>query len=164
MNEGPGAAGQISLPWRSRPGDLHADRAPASNLIGHVRVVPILRENALAVVAPPAYIAAMQELIETFDQPTRQVMVSATIAEVELTDDLVLGLRLSAGDLALSTTENTLAAILSGSGSETGFLDGLFGTSVLDASFEVGVALQALAGYTNVRVLHEPRIFMADNQ
>ncbi|MEM7230297.1 MAG: hypothetical protein AAF432_15935, partial [Planctomycetota bacterium] len=107
---------------------------------------------------------AVRDLIHYFDRPGRQVMISAIIAEVDLVDDLQLGLRVSAGDIALSNIDNSIGGSGSGSGQETGFLDDLFDTSVLDVNFDANIVLQALAQQTNVRILQEPRVFTADNQ
>ncbi|NNF44525.1 MAG: hypothetical protein HKN62_16060 [Phycisphaerales bacterium] len=158
-------AGQLQFPWQ-RGGRQREDVSPESSLIGKVRIVPILRQNALAVLCPSPQRDAVRQLIEDFDMAGRQVMISAVIAEVELNDELSLGLRLSSSDDILGGANPDFR--LGGSGTfdmtEDNIFGSLFDTSLLTAGFNVNVALQALAQVTNVRILQEPVIFTADNQ
>jgi len=156
-------ARDLQFPWqRARQED---DRAPESPLIGTVRIMPIVRQNALAVLCPPAMRQPIRELIESFDRPGRQVMIAAIIAEVELTDDFAFGLRISSGSISPTNLDNALSGGLTGNASNEGtFLDGLFDTSTLELNFDVNVLLQALSQKTNVRILQEPAVFTADNQ
>jgi hypothetical protein len=127
--------------------------------------MPIVRQNALAVLCPPAMRQPIRELIESFDRPGRQVMIAAIIAEVELTDDFAFGLRISSGSISPTNLDNALSGGLTGNASNEGtFLDGLFDTSTLELNFDVNVLLQALSQKTNVRILQEPAVFTADNQ
>lgn len=155
-------AGDIQFPWQR--GRQRDDQSPESALIGKVRIVPIVRQNALAILAPISYRKAMRELILNFDRPGRQVMIVAVIAEVELNDDLALGLRVSSADIPLQAIDNAIGGNFNGTGTNEGFLGNLFDSSVLDVGFSANVVLQALAQKTNVRILQEPAVFTADNQ
>ncbi len=112
----------------------------------------------------------MQAIIDTiheFDQPTRQVMISATIAAVTLTDDLELGLRWGTG--ALPSGDNSIGASGAFTGAIDDILSGVFngGGAVFTLGAEgnaLGAVLAALNQLTNVRVLQQPRTFTADNQ
>lgn len=155
-------AGRITFPWQqSREGE---DQTPESSLIGRVRIVPIARQNALAVLAAPEYRDAVIGLVSAFDRPGRQVMITAIIAEVELRDELALGLRVSNSDIVPSLSDNTIGGTVGMQNEATDVLSNLFDTSVLNANMSVNVLLQALNQKTNVRVLQEPRVFTADNQ
>ncbi len=162
---GGGGGGTISFPWQ-QGGRQRDDQSPESSLIGKIRIVPIIRQNALAVLCPRPQQDAVVELIELFDRPGRQVMISAIIAEVELTDDLALGLRFSNDDSILGGTlpDNRLGGSVSVEGTENDPFKNIFDTSTLDASLSVNIVLQALDQKTNVRILQEPIIFTADNQ
>jgi len=157
-------AGQIQLPWQR--GQQPEDQSPESALIGKTRVVPIVRQNALAVLAPPSMREPITNAIMQFDKPGRQVMISAIIAEVELTDEFALGLRVSnSGDiLGGGNPDNRIGGTFNTSASEDPFLDDLFDTSVLDVSVNINAVIQALDEVTNVRILQQPRVFTADNQ
>ena len=157
-----GGGGTIEFPWqRARPRD---DQAPESSLIGKVRIVPIVRQNALAVLAPVAQRHAIVEIIRQFDRPGRQVMISAVIAEVQLTNDLALGLRFSSTPISPTFSDNAIGGSVGFAGTNENVASNLFDTSVLDVNVDLNVILQALSQKTNVRILQEPRIFTADNQ
>ena len=158
--------GQMSFPWQSG-GASSDDQSPESSLIAKIRLVPIVRQNALAVLSPPAYMQAIIDTINQFDQPTRQVMISATIAAVTLTDDLELGLRWGTGPIAGS--DNSVSVNGAFTGTIDDILSGIFtgGGSVFTLGAEgnsLGAVLAALNQLTNVRVLQQPRTFTADNQ
>lgn len=157
-------AGQINFPWQR--GQQPEGQTPESSLIGKTRVVPIVRQNALAVLSPPAYRESVYNMIIDLDQPGRQVMISAIIAEVELGSDFALGLRVSnSGEiLGGGNPDNRIGGSFNTSAEETGFLDSLFDTSVLDVSVNINAVIQALDEITTVRILQQPRVFTADNQ
>ena len=93
------------LPWQ-RGGRGNEEYTPVP-LIGKARIVPISRQNALAVWPPPQ--RGPPGSITFFDRPGRQVELSVVIAEVELNDELNLGLRMSATGLAIENGDNALA-------------------------------------------------------
>ena len=161
--EGTGPAGTMTFPWQN--GRAREDQTPESSLIGKVRIVPVVRQNALSILAPPAHREALREMVAYYDRPTRQVMISVIIAEVALTDALSLGLRLSTFDIGSpSRPDNAFLSTGSFMGTETNVLTGLFDTSVLSVNFNINAFFQALAQKNRVRILQEPRIFTADNQ
>ncbi len=158
-----GNAGQISFPWQERTPEF--GQSPESPLIGQARIVPIVRQNALAILAPVAKQESLRELIEYFDRPGRQVMISAVIAEVTLSDALSLGLRLSSSeDIGGSSPDYGFGATGSIGGTRDDILGGLFTSSVLDVNFNINAFFQALNRTNAVRVLQQPRIFTSDNQ
>jgi len=158
------SASDLTFPWGNTAGN--EEQSPESALIGKVRVVPIVRQNALAILAPSAYKEPMRKLIEAFDQPRRQVMLSATIVEVDLGDALNLGMRLGSG-----WQPQTGALVSGGVNLDLGAID--FITNMLDGSqtntltlgpFGINVIVEALNSITNTRVIQEPRVFTADNE
>ncbi len=160
-----GSAGTLSFPWQ-RAGQQSDEQSPESQLIGKVRIVPIIRQNALAILCPRPQTQAVKDLIVFFDRPGRQVMLSVIIAEIDLTNDLALGLRLSSNQDILSTAnpDNAFSGTIGGTGERTGSGGSLFDSTVLDASINLNVLLQALDQDTSVRVLQQPVVFTADNQ
>ena len=158
-----GQSGDLQFPWGTANTD---EQSPESTLIGKVRVVPIVRQNALAILAPTAYREPMRKLIEAFDQPRRQVMLSATIVEVDLGDALNLGMRLGTG------WEPDTGAIVSGGVNLdlgaisfiTDMLDGSQSNTLTLGPFVINVIIEALNSITNTRVIQEPRVFTADNE
>ena len=177
---GPDTAGgsqDMNFPWQT--GGNEDEQSAESTLIGKVRVVPIVRQNALSVLAPPAYLDSMTRLIHSFDRPRRQVMISATIVEVELGDQLNLGAKFGKGIDASGNGIFTGAAAFSGKGPFAGFdevdttnpLHFFFDNLLKGASgvlsvgpFDVNLIIEALNTVTNTRIIQEPRVFTADNE
>lgn len=158
-----GNSSDLQFPWGNAQND---EQSPESSLIGKVRVVPIVRQNALAILAPAAYREPMRKLIEAFDQPRRQVLLSATIVEVDMGDSLNLGMKLGTG-----WTPNTGALVSGPVELQLGAID--FITNMLGGSqnntltlgpFGINVIIEALNSITNTRVIQEPRVFTADNE
>ncbi|MDG2477345.1 MAG: secretin N-terminal domain-containing protein, partial [Phycisphaerales bacterium] len=155
----------LQFPWGNAS---NADeQSPESALIGKVRIMPIIRQNAIAILAPPSYREPMRKLIEEFDQPRRQVMLSATIVEVDLGDALNLGMKLGRG-----VTANTGALVVGSAAITMQPIDWLTNllasgtqTNTLQlTSNELRVVIEALNSVTNTRIIQEPRIFTADNE
>jgi type II secretory pathway component GspD/PulD (secretin) len=133
--------GEIRFPWQS--GRQREDQSPETPLIGKTRIVPIIRQNALAVLAPPQYQEHVREIIQYLDRPGRRV---------------------SREGIPLTNIDNSVGGSILGSGTENDFLDSIFDVSTLDVDFNANFVIQALAQETNVRILQEPRVFTADNQ
>jgi len=158
--------GQMSFPWQQ--GGANADdQSPESSLISKIRLVPIVRQNAIAILAPPAYMQSIVDVISNFDRATRQVMISSTIAAVTLTDDLALGLRWGSGVTGNPNTENSVGI----NGDFTGQINNIFGGLFDDpgavftlGAANIGIALDALNQLTNVRIIQQPKTFTSDNQ
>ena len=140
------------------------DRRSASNLIAQVRIVPVWRQNALMVIAPPEYKDSIVELVSKLDKPGRQVLIAAIVAEVARDDAESLGLRWSSQTITPSNPDNSIGIGANATGSDTNFATSLFDTSVLNVNADLNVLLQALAQKTRVAILSEPKVFTSDNQ
>lgn len=140
------------------------DRRNASNLIGQLRIVPVWRQNALMVVAPPEYKQSIIDMIALLDKPGRQVLISAIVAEVSREDALSLGLRWSSQTITPSNGDNSIGIGTSQQGTRNNYATSLFDTSVLNVNTDVNLLLQALGQDTDVSILSEPKIFTSDNQ
>ncbi len=140
------------------------DSRGSSNLVGQIRLVPVWRQNAIMVLAPPEYRQSVVDLIGQLDQPGRQVLISAIILEISRDDATSLGLRWSSNPLNLSSSENAFSIGANANATENNFLGSLFDTSVLSANADLNAVLQALAQRTSVNILSEPKLFTSDNQ
>lgn len=141
------------------------DRRNSSNLIGLIRIVPVWRQNAVLVIAPPEYKTSVAKLVDQLDRPGRQVLISAIVAEVSREDALSLGLRWGNQTLTGSNNgENAISLGTGASGQSTNFASSLFDSSLLTMNTNVNALLQALAQKTQVSILSEPKIFTSDNQ
>ncbi|MFM8641513.1 MAG: type II secretion system protein GspD, partial [Phycisphaerales bacterium] len=164
---GGAGAGQIQFPWQSGRA-AGEDAAEVSALVGKSRVVPNAGQNSLLVLAPAEIQQSLSQIIEDLDKPGRQVMISVVLAEVQLGDELALGVKWGPG--VAPTNPNNAVAVAGGSngpifsGTKTGIFPPDLTTSVLNFALNVNVVLQALAAETNVRILQQPRIFTSDNK
>lgn len=140
------------------------DRRASSNLVGQLRIVPIWRQNALLVTAPPEYKQSVLDMIEMLDKPGRQVLIAAMVVEVSATDSLQLGLRWSSQTLNPSSADNSVSIGNNASGTRNNWATSLFDTSVLNSSVNLNLLLQALSEKQSVNILSEPKVFTADNQ
>ncbi|MEO1059374.1 MAG: secretin N-terminal domain-containing protein, partial [Actinomycetota bacterium] len=140
------------------------DTRGASNLVGQIRIVPVWRQNAVMVLAPPEYKQAVLDMIEQLDEPGRQVLISAVVAEIALNDATSLGFRWSSSDIDLNRADNAIEVGTTTTAQENDFLGNLFDTSVLDVNADLNIVLQLLNEKADLNILSEPKIFTADNQ
>ncbi|MFA6045455.1 MAG: secretin N-terminal domain-containing protein [Phycisphaerales bacterium] len=163
-NADTGSTSEFLAFWwqRSRP---PTDRHLSSNLIGQLRVVPVWRQNALLVVAPPEYKQSVVSMIETLDKPGRQVLISAIVAEISADDSLSLGLRWGSQNLTPGISgDNALSLTSSVANTKNNLIPSLFDTSVLNVNVNINALLQALAQKQAVSILSQPKVFTSDNQ
>ena len=154
--------GSITFWWQTAR--EQTDNAGPSNLIGKLRIVPVWRQNAIMVLSPPEYRNAVVDLIQQLDQPGRQVLIQAVIAEVSRDDAEAIGLRWSSSTINLARTDNSISFTSSTTATENGIFGNLFDTSVLNVGVDLNAVLQALNERTNVSILSRPIIFTSDNQ
>lgn len=153
----------VQMPWMGARPDPNV--APESPLIGKVRVMPILRQNAVLVLGPPHFKDKIAEIIAQLDRPGRQVLITAVIAEVQLDDSLSLGIKVGPNGAVLGPNQqNQLRGSASITGSRDDFLSKLFQTSVLDVDVDIAAVINALSSVSNLRVLSQPRVFTHDNE
>jgi len=146
---------------RARP---PVDRRGSSNLVANIRVVPVWRQNAVMVLAPPEYKQSIIKLIADLDRPGRQVLISAVIAEISLEDSLALGLRFSSSPLTPNNADNAFSFNSNTAVTDDDVFGNIFDTAVLNSSVNLNALFQALDQDTTIKILSEPRIFTADNQ
>lgn len=152
----------ITFPWQSSGGAGTEDRTPESRIIGKVRIVPNIRQNALMVLAAPDLQAAVVDMVTTLDKPGRQVLIAAVIAAVELKDEFAYGLRVSRDGIVTPLSDNSIGIGISNENTENNFLN-FFDTSVLNVNVEAVAVLQAIDQKTGVKILQQPKLFISDN-
>ncbi len=140
------------------------DRRASSNLIAAVRIVPVWRQNALMVTAPPEYKDSIVTLVSQLDKPGRQVLISAIVAEVSSEDSEAYGLRWSSQTINPTNGDNAISIGNNATGTANNWAGSIFDTSVLNTSVDLNILLQALAQKQGVSIMSEPRIFTSDNQ
>lgn len=132
--------------------------------MGKIRIVPVWRQNAVMVIAPPEYRNSVAALIASLDKPGRQVLLSAIVAEISSNDSLALGLRWGSGTLSTTNPDNSITVGNAATGTANGWAESIFNTSVLNTTVNINALLSALAQKTSVSILSEPKLFTSDNQ
>lgn len=139
----------------SDAGEGASDAAPASST-GALRVAADDSRNTLIVRGTREDHEQVAFLLSSLDSSARQVLLEATIAEVTLNEEVEIGTRFffESGNWGLSFSDLDSGAV---AGSNPGF------TAVFGAG-GANVALSALSGVTDVRVISAPTLMVLDNK
>ena len=123
---------------------------------GGTKVTADEGRNAILVRATRPEHREIRGLMRELDTAVQQVMLEATIAEVTLNDELELGVRwfFQEGNFDATFSDVTSGAV----GSSFPGFSAIFGHE------SAKVALNALAGVTDVRVISSPTLMVADNE
>ncbi len=81
---------------------------PLSNVIGHVRFIPDPHSKSILVLAPPEFHADIEQTIRNLDVPGMQVMIKATVVEVDHSALTSLGLQLATNPAVFDTSQGEL--------------------------------------------------------
>lgn len=178
--------GGVAAPRRAgapppQAGAVTAVAAPAAGA-SEVKITPDKATNALVIHASPQAFQALRAVIQKLDVPRRQVYVEATVMEVSVSQERVLGLSFhggsslpgqggmaigSSGDgqlLALNTQQAAAAlAGLAGFGIIGGALD-LSPIGISGAIPSFSLVIHALQKNGDVNVLQAPNLLMTDNE
>ncbi len=168
---GPGAAPAAGAAEAAGapPGDAPADGPPAGGppaleavpdplLVAGAGAVVVADDiaNSIVAYATPAQQDEIAALVRQLDDVAAQVLLEATIAEVDLRDDLDFGVRyfLESGDFRTRFTG--IAAL--------GFNSVIPGFNAIFDNGQVSVALNALSEVTDVNILSAPSLLVLDNR
>ncbi|CAN1484676.1 PulD Type II secretory pathway, component PulD [Paracoccaceae bacterium] len=132
------------------------DGGEATPDAGGMRVAADDGRNALIVRGSAEVHEQVQNLLRSLDSPSRQVLLEATIVEVTLNDEINIGTRwfFESGNWDLSFSDLASGGV---SGTNPGFT-AVFGVGDAD------VALSALAGVTDVKIISAPTLMVLDNK
>jgi len=150
------AGGAGGAPIASGDGDGGGVSAAADGAGSGLRVAADDSRNALIVRATAADHEQVERLLRSLDSPARQVLLEATIVEVTLNDEIGIGTRwfFESGNWDLGFSDLSSGGV---SGSNPGFT-AVFGVGGAD------LALSALAGVTDVKVISAPTLMVLDNK
>lgn len=112
--------------------------------------------NALVVMARLEEHEQIEELLAILDSEARQVLLEATIVEVTLNDEMAIGTRwfFESGNWGVRFSDLSNGAV---AGTSPGF-SAIFGVGGIE------VALNALAGITDVKIISAPTLMVLDNK
>jgi general secretion pathway protein D len=138
---------------RAPAGEIQEMATESSALKGPIKITPDEIRNALVIEAAPADYRAVKNVLKTIDVLPRQVLIEATIAEI---------------DYSIVTDLGVTWEYLKGSDFGTGLLNlrssdaGL--TFAIGISDELRVTLDALERENKVNILSSPHVLASDNQ
>jgi len=128
-----------------------------------IRITPDTVNNSLLVLATRAGYAAIEPTLKRLDILPRQVLVEATVAEVQLTENLRYGvqwfLKGGIGSFKVEVRSLTGDDVNLPTASTPGLSAAVFPTPG-----DVRLFLDALATESNVRVLSAPQVLVSDNR
>jgi general secretion pathway protein D len=132
--------------------------------IGNIRIVADPSNNALIITAKYQEYQEIETVIKELDILPLQVLIDATIAEVQLTDNLQYGIKWYfnkgnySGGLGLQSILGSSSDSLAGAAGQAGL------TYFMNFGKEVKVLLQAEADKGKVNVVSSPSIMVQNNQ
>ena len=131
------------------PGDANSASADT------MRIIPNLQNNALLIYATPQENDTVETMLRKIDILPLQVRIDATIAEVDLNDNLQYGTQFffKSGLQGALSFGTTAAAFASG-----------FPGFVLSGPQNTSAALSLLQAVTKVKVLSSPQLLVLDNE
>ncbi|MEE8560046.1 MAG: type II secretion system secretin GspD, partial [Alphaproteobacteria bacterium] len=145
---------------RAAPASAAPPPAPGEGITlageAEIRIIADEATNALVILATPADYRMVEAALKKLDIVPLQVLIEATIAEVTLTDDLRYGLQwfFKSGNFSATLSEV-----------DTGDAAQFFpGFSVLFATTDISVVLNALEGVTDINIISSPQLMVLDNQ
>ena len=125
-------------------------------LLPGIRITPDVVNNAVLIYASQETYRLIERAIVQLDRPQLQVAIELTIAEVTLNDSLNYGVQFflnnKFGSLINSATPSLPTTVLPGF------------NAVLGNVLTPQVVINALHGYTDVKVLSNPSLVVVDNQ
>jgi len=168
-----GNAGEYTPPWSRAGGRRSVDEEPISNVIGRVRFIPDPRSKAILMLAPPEFHSSIEATIRELDVPGMQVMIKATVVEVDHRALTSLGIQLATDPEAFGTLqENAVTALgaltslaTHGSAAPASTPLGAEGSgTIAGGTTNVFALLDFLIKHVNAKILNEQTLWTEDNE
>ncbi|WP_341367272.1 secretin N-terminal domain-containing protein [Yoonia sp. BS5-3] len=137
------------------PPEAELAQAASASPVG-ISIVPDSRNNALLVFATFEQFKRIREVVQALDLPLAQVVIEATIVEVDVNNNLSFGVQsfLNRSNLSVRSASTTTPA-------DPGTA-GFFGSFTAIGGSSVDVVLNALESVTDVRIISSPYLTVLD--
>jgi general secretion pathway protein D len=155
------------------------EKGQSSVVLPGVRIAADVANNSLVIFASQENYRLIEETLAQLDRPQLQVAIHATVAEVDLNNDLQFGveyyLQNANGSAGFNTQANASSALNNQVNSTTGVTATAGVSQMLSAVLPGGnlllgpqtnprVVINALRNITDVKVLSSPSVVVLDNQ
>ncbi len=168
----PGANPGEYVPWWSAGARRTLDEEPLSNVIGRVRFIPDPHSKAILLLSPPEYHNDIEQMIHKLDIPGMQVMIKATVVEVDHSALTSLGLQLATNPAVFDTSQgnsvvaaNALAALSSNGSAALGQTVPTGNTGqIVGTQATVYALIDFLIKHVNAKILNEQTLWTEDNE
>ena len=125
----------------------------------NTKIIPDEILNAVVIIATAEDYAAIKQTIDKIDVVPRQVLIEAVVAQVDLTDDMSMGIAWSLkANLGILSSVIGLNLPISAPGS------GGFSFTGVDPGGEMRAMISALATKSKAKLLSTPHILVSDNR
>jgi general secretion pathway protein D len=161
-------------------GQLDKGNGPGSGgapLLQNVRITPDVVNNSLLIYADQSNYRIIVSALQQVDQPQLQVAIDATIAEVDLTDELRYGVQffINKNGGSILNTQATSPPTTTSTTDANGNVIGTVTSALINRAFpgfnfligseaNPNFILDALHTVTNVKVLSNPSLVVVNNQ
>jgi general secretion pathway protein D len=156
---GNGALGNGARAGTPARGDALPPPSAAAGGTPAVKIVADTRNNAVMIYSTFALFKRVREVLRSLDVPQAQVVIEATVAEVNLTDDLEKGVQwyLQSSNLTARSSSDPKPVDGARSGA---FIHG----SIPLGNVQVDVVINALQEITTVKVISSPYLTVVDGK
>ncbi|MCW5222505.1 type II secretion system secretin GspD [Verminephrobacter aporrectodeae] len=145
-----------------RPPPGGSTPVPASQLDGNVRIVADEKRNALLIRAPRTEYRRIEQALRELDKAPSQVLIEASIVEVNLTGNLQYGVEWFVKN-SLSGSREGQALLNMHKNGDIGAKQPGFSYTLLNKAGIVRATLNALAEKSQVRLLSSPSVLVLNN-
>ncbi len=121
-----------------------------------LRIVPDEATNALLILATPNEFGVIDNALKRLDQPPRQVLIEASLAEVTLNDEIKFGV-----EWAFKSSTASVGFSPNSNGSVASLFPGF--SYLYTGAGNISAVLNALESITKVKVLSAPKLLVLNN-
>lgn len=153
-------------PLRTQPSSPMIVSTTTSQMVGesivsaNTKIIADEILNAVVIIATAEDYAAIKQTIDKIDVVPRQVLIEAVVAQVELKDDMSLGIAWSLKANFGSVLSSTIGLNLPISASDSGG----FSFTAVDPGGDMRAMISALATVSKAKLLATPHILVSDNR
>ena len=156
-NSQPNSATAVSsTPGTFVPTNLPSESAIDDRQTDKLKITADEVNNSLIIVATPETYSRVESALAQLDTAPLQVLIEATIAEVDITDTFQYGVQTSIQNGALSVLSSTVAP--NNIAANTG------GLSVVITKSNISAALNLLSTLTKTKVISSPQLLVVNNK